>query len=169
MINTETGKVVKIETKQIILWGMFIVLSFVGSFMKIPSPYGTVALDSAPAFLAALLLGPIPGAIVAFMGHILTSLNVGYPLSLPIHFLIATEMAVICVTIGIIAKRGYVILALIVGLLLNGIVAPALFILLPKFGMPFFAMMLVPLLIGSAINLIVANILFRILKGRVTV
>ncbi|UTW69819.1 hypothetical protein KHA80_02290 [Anaerobacillus sp. HL2] len=79
----------------------------------------------------------IPGAIVGFMGHMVTSLNVGFPLSIPIHLLIGIEMAIICGTIGIIYKKGNLLLALILVLLLNGVAAPASFIMLPQFGLPF--------------------------------
>lgn len=157
----------RLESRKITILGMFIALSIVGSFIKIPSPFGTVALDSAPAFLAAFLLGPIYGALVGFMGHMLTSLNAGFPLSVPIHLLISIEMALVCVVIGVIYKKGYLILALIIGVVLNGVVLPASFILIPQFGVPFFVAMIIPLLIGSAINLIVAGTLVRYLKGRV--
>lgn len=157
----------KFETKQMVLIGMFIALAFVGSFVKIPSPFGTVALDSAPGFIAAMLLGPVPGAIVAIMGHLLTSLNVGFPLTIPIHLLIAIEMALICFLVGIIFRKASLFLALAVGLLLNGVAAPASFILIPQFGLPFFTVMLIPLLIGSVINLIIVAIVVRALKGRI--
>ncbi|MGI6424678.1 MAG: hypothetical protein ACOX2A_05490 [Tepidanaerobacteraceae bacterium] len=47
----------KTKTNTFALMGMFIALSIVGAFIKIPSPTGTVALDSAPGYTAALLLG----------------------------------------------------------------------------------------------------------------
>ena len=40
---------------------VFIALSVVGAFIKIPSPIGSMALDSFPALLAAALLGPVAG------------------------------------------------------------------------------------------------------------
>lgn len=157
----------KLKTKQIVILSMFIALSFVGSYLKIPSPFGTVALDAAPAFLAALILGPIPGAVVAFLGHILTSVNVGMPLSFPIHLLIAIEMAFICLVVGAIYRKGLLILALIIGIVLNGVVAPAFFILIPQFGLPFFTVMLVPLLVGATVNALIAGLLAKTLKGRI--
>lgn len=163
----KTVQTSQLESRKIVILGMFIALSVVGSFIKIPSPIGTVALDSAPAFLASFLLGPLPGVIVGFMGHMLTSLNVGFPLSVPVHLLISAEMALICGIIGAINKMGYLIPALIVGFLLNGIAAPASLIAIPQFGVPFFVAIFFPLLIGSAINLIVAGTLVRYLKGRV--
>lgn len=157
----------KFESRKIVILGMFIALSVIGSFIKIPSPIGTVSLDAAPAFLAAFLLGPLPGALVGFMGHMVTSLNVGFPLSILIHLLIGIEMAIICGIIGVIYKKGYLLLALIVGLLLNGVAAPASFIMLPQFGLPFFTAMIIPLFVGSAINIIVSGLLVRYLKGRI--
>ncbi|WP_161568278.1 ECF transporter S component [Anaerobacillus alkaliphilus] len=157
----------KLTTKELVLVSVCIALTVIGSMIKIPSPFGTVALDSAPAFLAAFLFGPVFGAIVAFFGHMLTALNVGMPLTVLIHLLIATQMAIVCSIAGLIYKKGYFVLALISGFLLNGVVAPATFIIIPQFGMPFFTAMIVPLLLGVGINLAVAAIIVRTLRGRV--
>ncbi len=157
----------EITTKQLVLVSMFIALSFVGSLIKIPSPFGTVALDAAPAFLAAIVLGPIFGACVAFLGHIVTAINVGMPLTVLIHLLIAVEMAIVCGVVGLIYKKGYLKLALFTGLLLNGVAAPALFIAIPQFGIPFFMVMFVPLLLGAAVNIVICALIVRALKGSV--
>ncbi|OIJ16526.1 alpha-ribazole transporter [Anaerobacillus alkalidiazotrophicus] len=170
MLKVEKGvKTSRLEIRKISILGIFIAISVVGSFIKIPSPFGTVAFDSAPAFLAALLLGPTSGALVGFMGHILTSLNVGFPLSIPIHLFISLEMAFVCAVVGIIYKKGFLIPALMVGVLLNGVVLPASFILIPQFGVSFFVAMIIPLVIGSALNLIVSGTLVRYLKGRIKI
>lgn len=165
MFNTEKStQATKIESRKIVIMGLFIALSFIGSLIKIPSAIGTVAFDSAPAFISAILLGPIPGATVGFMGHILTSMNVGFPLTIPVHLLIGTEMALICAIVGVLYKKRGIIIALCMGLVLNGIGAPASLIAIPSFGVSFFLVMVVPLLIGSSINLIIAYVIVRYLK-----
>lgn len=84
-IKTGTG------TKNIVITALFIALSFVGSYVKI---FGTIAFDSLPGFLAALLLGPVYGAAIGFWGHLCTALTSGFPLSIPMHLVIATTMSI---------------------------------------------------------------------------
>jgi uncharacterized membrane protein len=80
-----------ISTKSLVIAALFITLSFVGSHLKI---FGTIAFDSLPGFLAALLLGPIYGAAIGFLGHLFTALTSGFPLSVPMHFVVAATMAI---------------------------------------------------------------------------
>ena len=79
----------KITTRNLVLMALFIALSFVGAQLKI---FSTVAFDSLPAFLATLLMGPFFGAIVAIIGHLLTALTSGFPMTLPVHCVIALGM-----------------------------------------------------------------------------
>lgn len=151
------------KTKQITLMGIFIAMSVIGSFIKIPAITGTPALDSAFAFIAGILLGPQYGALVAFLGHMATALTVGFPLSLPIHILIAIEMAVIVAIFAKLNKR-HKALSYFVAVVLNGIISPASFI--PIFGMGFFVAMVFPLLIASALNISVAAITGEYLKKK---
>jgi uncharacterized membrane protein len=140
-----------------------VALSVVGSYLKIPSPTGTVALDSLPGFLGAILLGYPEGAVIGFLGHILTSLNVGFPLGLPVHLLIACEMAVICVLFRLLYQKNR-ILGIACGVFLNGVLAPAT--LVPVFGWGFFTGIVVSLLVASAVNIILASLIFEMLKKR---
>ncbi|UTW69820.1 hypothetical protein KHA80_02295 [Anaerobacillus sp. HL2] len=50
MLKLEKNVQTKKFSRKIVILGMFIALSVIGSFIKIPSPIGTVALDAAPAF-----------------------------------------------------------------------------------------------------------------------
>lgn len=59
---------------------MFISLSVIGSLIKIPFTIGSIALDSAPAVVAAVLLGPTAAAVVASVGHVVSALFGGFPL-----------------------------------------------------------------------------------------
>ena len=134
-------------------------MSAVGAFIKIPSPTGTVAMDSLPAYLAALLLGGIPGAIVGFLGHMASAATAGFRMG-PIHLLVGFQMAVIMLVFSFIAKKIHPVAAMIIGIILNGVGAPATFILIPGFGMAFFVSMVLPLTVVSAINIIIAGIIY---------
>jgi len=81
----------KINTRNLVLTALFIALSFVGAQLKI---FSTIAFDSLPAFLATLLMGPVYGAIIAVIGHLLTALTSGFPMTLPVHLVIAVGMGV---------------------------------------------------------------------------
>jgi len=144
--------------------GLFIALSAVGALIKVPSPTGTVAFDSAPGFAAALLLGPGPGAAVAALGHLLTSLFAGFPLTLPIHIIIALEMAVFAAIYCHMGKR-HLAAGVIAVSLLNGIIAPATFIPLPNYGIAFFSAMVFPLLVASSANVIVSALIYKAIVG----
>ena len=79
-----------INTKTLVTVAFLIALSFAGSHLRI---FGTIAFDSLPGFLAALMLGPAYGALVGFLGHLFTAFGAGFPLSVPLHLTIAVSMA----------------------------------------------------------------------------
>lgn len=135
---------------KIVSWlAMFTALSVVGAVIKIPAIIGTVALDAFPALLAAVLLGSGAGAIVALFGHLLSAVVGGFPLG-PMHFLIAAEMALLVWLFGFLYKNSKKVLASVLFILGNAIVAPIPFIFLLNKG---FYLAIVPsLLIGSIIN-----------------
>lgn len=65
---------------------MGIALAGVGALIKIPSPIGTIGLDSAPGYFSALAFQPVTeGSIVAAIGHLLSAGVVGFPLGIPLH------------------------------------------------------------------------------------
>ena len=133
---------------------ILVALSAVGAFIKIPSPTGTVALDAAPGYLAGAAFSPLEGAIVGVLGHLLSALTTGFPLGLPVHLLIAAEMGVFVWLFGVMVRRINVWIAAIIAILLNGILGAALMI--PVGGTGMFVALVVPLLVGSAINIVVA-------------
>lgn len=142
---------------------LFVALSAVGATLKIPSPIGTPALDSLPGYLAALLFGIGEGGLVIFLGHLLTALTAGFPLTLPIHLLIALGMAG-CAAFFAWVGRKNLWLAVALTIILNGVVFPAAFIPLPGFGVGFFTAMVVPLVVASALNIILAGLLYLALR-----
>ena len=89
------------NTKTLALMALFVALSFVGSYLRI---FGSIAFDSLPGFLAALMLGPIHGAIIGFLGHLFTALLSGFPLSPPLHLVIAATMALTMYVYGLTYK-----------------------------------------------------------------
>lgn len=151
------------KTKALTLSAIFVALSFIGAGIKLPSPTGTVAFDSAPGYMAALFLGPSYGALTSSLGHIFTSMNAGFPLSAPIHLLIAIEMAFFVAVFAIIAKRNLT-LAVITATLLNGVLAPASLLLFPGFGRGFFTAIVIPLTVASALNLLLAALVYSLIK-----
>ncbi|MBC3888019.1 ECF transporter S component [Acetobacterium paludosum] len=79
----------KITTKQLVFTALLIALSFIGAQLKI---FGTIAFDSLPAYLGTFLMGPIFGAIIGIIGHLLTAATSGFPMTLPVHCVIALGM-----------------------------------------------------------------------------
>lgn len=150
------------STKTITRAGIFIALSVVGAFLKIPSPTGTVALDSAPGYFIAAAFGGGEAALVISLGHLVSSGIVGFPLSLPIHLLIAVQMAAFAYLFAFLLRKvnGYVAVTLTT--LVNGIIAPLT--LVPFLGWGFFMALLIPLLAGSLINILLAYLVCQMVR-----
>jgi len=108
-----------VNTKNLVITALFIALSLVGSHIKI---FGSIAFDSLPGFLAALLLGPVYGAVIGFLGHIFTALSSGFPLSVPMHIVIAATMAVTMFGFGFVYKALHERLQMVSTLIITGIV-----------------------------------------------
>lgn len=153
----------RFNVKQLALMAIFIALSAVGALIKIPSPVGTIGLDSAPGFFCALAFGYLEGITVISIGHLLTAAVVGFPLSIPVHILIAIQMALWALTFRWVNRKLGIIPAIVIAILLNGVISS--FTMLPIGGigavlgvMPFLA-------VGSAINIIIAALSFKAIKG----
>lgn len=163
--NLETQKVKSsvANVKRISMIAVFIALSAVGSLIKIPSPVGTIGLDSAPGFFAALAFGGLEGALVISIGHMLTAAVVGFPLTIPIHIFIAVQMALWALGFRWVHKKFGMIAAIVAATVLNGVVSSFTMIIMGGMGavigvMPF-------LVIGSAINIVVAAAAHKLIKG----
>jgi hypothetical protein len=105
------------------------------------------------------------GALVAALGHLVSAATAGFPLTLPLHLLVALEMAIFAAVFGVLGKRN-VIVGIVVATLLNGVIAPLSFAIMPKFGMAFFTAMVVPLLVASFVNILLAGLTARALRGK---
>jgi uncharacterized membrane protein len=147
--------------KRIARVAILVALSAVGAFIKLPSPTGTVALDSAPGFVAAAAFGPGEGAIVGALGHLFSALITGFPLGFPIHLLVAASTIVWVALFGLVARKINIWVAIPVGIILNGVGGAAL--LIPIYGLGIFATLVLPLLVGSTINIIIAVAVVKVL------
>ena len=152
------------RTFRLTLMGMFVALSFVGSYIKIPSPFQSIALDSMPAFLGGLMLGGIEGAAIGFLGHMLTAANAGFYLTLPIHLLVAAIMAITIYVYHWTYRKTNLAVAGVVGIVLNGVGAPLILALMPQFGWGFFMGITPFLVFASTVNVGISLVVFSAVK-----
>ena len=157
------------------LVALFITLTFVGANIRI---FGSVAFDSLPGFLAALLLGPLYGAAIGFIGHLLTALLSGFPLGAPLHMVIAIATAITMLGFGFTYKAlknkmrasGNLLITGVVGVLLNGPVSMGLSMgvlaLISSTEVALGLTALFPfLLLASIINVVLSIALFKSLES----
>jgi uncharacterized membrane protein len=157
------------KTRKLVLTALFIALSFIGANLKIMD---TIAFDSMSGFLGAIILGPFYGALIGALGHFLTALTSGFPLSLPVHLIIMAGMGVTMLAFGFIFKyfssKNYilsVVLSLIAAVIINGpllliVLSPLLIPVLGKAGL----IAMVPVLSGAAaLNVIIAQGIYKFL------
>ena len=157
-LNTRT-----LSVKQVATMAVFIALGAVGALIKIPSPVGTIGLDSAPGYFCGLAFGFLEGALVIFIGHLLTAGIVGFPLGLPLHFFIALQLGLWVLVFRWISLKFGAVPGAITAILLNGVVSAFTMVLVGGMGaalgtMPF-------LLAGAGINVIIALLSHRVVKA----
>lgn len=141
--------------RRVATYAILIALSAVGAFVKIGP--GTIAFDAAAGFVAALVLGPVAGALVCALGHLASALVTGFPLTLPFHLLTALVMAGVGVAGGLVARRAGFAAGAAALTLANGIGAPALLSLAPNpLGTRLFVAFAGPLTLAAAANAAVA-------------
>ena len=151
--------------------GILVALSYVGSLLGLVIP-GSLAFDSMPAFFGAMILGPFYGGAVGAVGHLLTALINGFPLTLPLHLFIGIQMAAIVAIFGWIYQKRKVIAAGIVATALNGPVSAATSAVaahvlgLPFSGWILFNTLVIPLTIVSFLNVSLAIVLGAFLGKR---
>lgn len=151
------------NVKRLSIMAIFIALSAVGALIKIPSPVGTIGMDSAPGFFSALAFGGLTGAIVIAFGHLLTSAVVGFPLTVPVHLYVALQMALWAAVYRWVNEKLGLIPAVIAGIILNGVVSA--FAMLPMMGMGGVLGLLPFLVVGAAINVIISAAAYKAIKG----
>ncbi|PKM67897.1 MAG: ECF transporter S component [Firmicutes bacterium HGW-Firmicutes-2] len=162
----------KITTKELVTTGLMIAMAAVLAQFPI---YGSIAFDALPAFLTAVMVGPILGGLVGFIAHLLVAMFTGFPFSLPLHLLIAVLMFVSCYVYGKVRQSHNRYLAMALGIIMNGPVSLALISIFAKIlGMPFsgmimFSTLILPLLVGSMVNIVVADIVYSIIKEKIKI
>lgn len=144
------------DVRKISAIAIFIALSTVGAMIKIPSPIGSIALDSFPALLAAVILGPVSGAIVAGLGHIISAFIGGMTLG-PFHFLIMVEMAVLTWMFSILYINGKKVGAFFLFFISNAFVLALPFAFLISPG--FYTLLVPGLTVATAVNVVLAVLL----------
>ncbi len=164
----------KTQSGKTILMAMFIAISAIGSVIVVQ---GTIAFDSMAAFLGALVLGPVYGGVIGIIGHMLTAYLSGFPLTLPVHFLVGGMMFVSCWSFGWVYRWSEKlfnfqvsgIVGVFVAVLLNGPISLALVSLYMQsfVGVPFkafFIPMFPALTLAAAVNVILAIVVYKALK-----
>ncbi len=90
------------KIRKMVLSALLIACSFVGANIKV---LGSIAFDSLPGFIGALLLGPAYGAGIGAIGHLLTALLAGFPLTPAVHGITMLIMAATMAIFGGVYKR----------------------------------------------------------------
>ncbi len=147
--------------KHFTLTAMIVGLSVIGSFIKIPTGIGSLALDSAPVLVSVIFLQPLFSSTAAIIGHVASALNSGFPLG-PFHLLIALEMFIIVYIFAKLHQAKYNRLKWLFFIIANGILAslPFYFIISPAFFIG-----IVPMLLATTIiNAIIAAVLMPSIK-----
>lgn len=154
------------RTNNLTLKALLIAMCIVGANFKV---LGSIALDAFPAFLGAIILGPVSGAVIGFFGHMVSAALSGFALTLPIHLIIATLMAACMFSYGWIRcnwKEGTltsVIVSLLVAYIIN--VPLDLLLLYPMIGKVVYGLF-VPLTIGTVANLFLTEIVYVMLPKK---
>lgn len=148
----------KVTLKNLSMAGLFIALSLLGANVKFWG--NTIALDSAPGFLAALLLGSGYGGFVGAAGHLFSALISGMPLSPVVHMITAISMAVVMMLHGFLARKfgnglGAIVIRVLVAILMNSVVATLPLIPILAWGM--IVSLWVPLAIATTVNVLIAE------------
>ena len=152
------------RNQNLVQMSLLIALCYLGSLVKIQ---GSIALDALPAYYGALILGPVPGAFIGMMGHLLTALTSGFPLTLPLHLYVAVMMAITVGVFGYLAQKVNLIMGVVAGLILNGPVSTlgaatvAALMGLGFSGRIMFFTLIVPLTLTSAVNISGGVLLYR--------
>ena len=151
------------SVRRIAIISIFIALSAVGALIKIPSPVGTIGMDSAPGYFAAIAFGAAEGSIVIAVAHMLTSAVVGFPLSIPVHLIVAAIMAVCALVFRWVNRKLGLIPASVAAIIINGVIGS--FTAFPAGGMGAVLGIMPFLVLASVLNVIIAGIAYKAIKG----
>lgn len=161
------------NAKRIATIAIMMALSVVATFIPIPSPSGTVALDLSPAYFMALYGGPINGAITAIFGHLAVAIRAGFPLGVPVHLGIGIAAAGVGSALWYFTRRltksgmnpdSALVVGIIIAIIGNtfgtNILLSYIFI-----GVAMAIGTIPPIFIGSSANVIIGAVVWRAVKG----
>lgn len=144
------------KTKQLTTVALLLALTVIGANISF---LGSIALDSFPAFLGTLLLGPVAGAFLGGMGHLLSALLSGFPMTLPIHLFIAVMMGVTMYLFGLSRqKTGNRYVSGLVAYIVNVVIE--LGVLIPILTWPVVVGLFIPLSLATLVNIILTEIVY---------
>jgi len=159
-------KIKKDRGRWLFLIATFVAASALGGLIKIPSPVGSIAFDSAPGYFLAAYIHPVLGGVVGTFGHIASAATAGFPLG-HVHVWVAILMFLCCFAFGVVARafdtQWALIPACIIGIILNGVVMPLLLGTLGTVDMALAKGVVVVLTIASAANVLISAAAVRLL------
>jgi uncharacterized membrane protein len=148
--------------RRIARMSIFVALSAVGAMTKIPSPTGTVALDSCMGYFSAAAFGYWEGGCVGALGHILTALTMGFPLGIPVHVYISVQMALWVMAFRFLTVKVHPIAGIVGATFLNGF--GSAYLIIPFGGIGLATALVLPLTVGSLANILIASAAYSIVK-----
>lgn len=150
------------------LGAVFIAASALGGLIKMPSPVGSVAFDSAPGYFLAAYIHPILGGIVGCLGHLASAATAGFPLGY-VHVWVAVQMFLWCLSFGYVARlfdtQWLLVPAIVIAVILNGVVGPYALGLLGVLDMAMAKAVIVILSVASLANVLIAALAVRLLAS----
>jgi len=156
-------------TRRLTYFALFIALSAVLANVKF---MGSIALDSLPAFFAAVFMGPIAGGFIGLLGHLISAMLSGFPLTWPIHTVIAALMFISVYIFGRIYPHVNQAISFIVGVFFNAVLSTFISVWVmglmngTGFNMALVKMLMPTLLIASSISVALAVMLIELLRRR---
>lgn len=145
------------RTRRLARISLFTSFAVAGSFISLPGPVSSVALDSASGYFAALNFGETEGASVLFAGHLATALVHGFPLGV-LHLPIAVGLAFQGWVMAKVSRRFGRLASTGVGIAINTALTV---VVIPVLGLGA-AIVFVPFIfIGSLVNGVVAYLVSR--------
>lgn len=158
------------KTRDLVLAGLMIALAAILAQFPL---FQSIGLDAMPAYFAAAAIGPVLGGFVGGVGHLLIAAVTGFPLSLPLHIVIAFTMFISCYAYGFARQRWHRLVAVGIGIIMNGPVSLGISAFVasllggPFSGWPMFVALIPMLTLASIVNVVIAEVLFGLIGQRV--
>lgn len=165
----------KTNTKEVVIAGLMIALSFLLSLPIFKVMAGSIGFDAVPAFFTAATIGPMMGGFVGALAHMITAIFTGFPFTLPVHIAVMIMMFVTCYAYGYARVRTNRYIAGLIGVVINGPINLAVAAAMSQAlglgfaGMTMFIALVGPLTIVAAINVVIAEVLVSLVGNRVLV